>query len=325
MPDNHVRWGILGCGDVTEVKSGPALQKADRSSLVAVMRRDGAKAADYARRHGVQNHYDDADALIADSDVDAVYIATPPSSHKALALKALAAGKPVLVEKPMALDGSECSTMAEAAETAGRSLTIAYYRRALPRFETLRKIVQSGEIGAVRAVSVVQMKPADDSPAEIWKQDPATNGGGLFVDVQTHVLDWLTYTLGPPVAVTGQTHRLDPQSPCEDTIHYLISFADAAASGVCCFASAPPQEHVTIHGANGQASMGFLRPSLIEVTTASGTYTVDKPDPAHVHQPFVERLIAHYLDGAPNPCPPADGRIATDIVDTLYTDYRGKT
>ncbi|MEM8812919.1 MAG: Gfo/Idh/MocA family oxidoreductase [Pseudomonadota bacterium] len=325
MQNNHVRWGILGCGDVTEVKSGPALQKAARSSLVAVMRRDGAKAADYARRHGVPKHYDDADALIGDDEVDAVYIATPPSSHKTLALKALAAGKPILVEKPMALDGSECGAMAEAAAQAKRSLTIAYYRRALPRFEALRSIVQSGEIGAVHAVSVIQIKPAEDTPAETWKRDPATNGGGLFVDVQTHVLDWLAYTLGPPEAVTGQVRRLDPRSPCEDTIHYLVSFPGAAASGACSFASAPPQENVTIHCEKGRASMGFLRPSVVEVTTPTGSYTVDKPDPPHVHQPFVERLIAHYLDGAPNPCPPEDGRIATDIVDTLYADYRGRT
>ena len=87
-----IRWGIIGCGDVTEVKSGPGFQKADGSALVAVMRRDGAKAHDYARRHGVPRAYDRADDLINDPDVDAVYVATPPSSHCSLALKAAAAG-----------------------------------------------------------------------------------------------------------------------------------------------------------------------------------------------------------------------------------------
>src|SRR3954452_10240835 len=98
-----IRWGIIGCGDVTEVKSGPGFQKATGSALVAVMRRDGDKARDYARRHGVARAYDNADDLIQDPEVDAVYIAPPPSSHADLALRTSAAGKPCLVEKPMAL------------------------------------------------------------------------------------------------------------------------------------------------------------------------------------------------------------------------------
>src|SRR5882757_10269989 len=106
--DRLIRWGIIGCGDVTEVKSGPALQRATGSALVAVMRRDRAKAEDYARRHGVARAYDDAAALIADPDVDAVYVATPPSSHAAYTLAAARAGKPVYVEKPMALSHAEC-------------------------------------------------------------------------------------------------------------------------------------------------------------------------------------------------------------------------
>src|SRR3954462_7196180 len=98
---HSVRWGIIGCGDVTEVKSGPGFQKADGSALIAVMRRDGDKARDYARRHGVPCAYDRAEALIADPEVDAVYIATPPSSHLDLACLVAEAGKPCLVEKPM--------------------------------------------------------------------------------------------------------------------------------------------------------------------------------------------------------------------------------
>src|SRR5258706_10250264 len=95
--DKVIRWGIIGCGDVTEVKSGPALQRATGSALVAVMRRDRAKAEDYARRHGVARAYDDGAALIEDPDVDAVYVATPPSSHLDYALAAAKAGEPVYV------------------------------------------------------------------------------------------------------------------------------------------------------------------------------------------------------------------------------------
>ncbi len=90
-----IRWGIIGCGDVTEVKSGPALQKANHSQLVAVMRRTGALARDYAQRHGVPRWYDQADELIHDPEVDAIYIATPPASHKDYTLLTAHAGKPI--------------------------------------------------------------------------------------------------------------------------------------------------------------------------------------------------------------------------------------
>src|SRR5215212_446432 len=144
---SNIRWGIIGCGDVTEVKSGPGFQEADGSALVAVMRRDGAKARDYARRHGVPRAYNSADALIADAEVDAVYVATPPSNHCDLALSIARAGKPCLVEKPMARNHAECMRMVEEFGSRNLPLWVAYYRRALPRFLTVRDCLRNSEIG----------------------------------------------------------------------------------------------------------------------------------------------------------------------------------
>ena len=110
-----INWGIIGCGDVTEIKSGPAFNKVPNSSLVAVMRRDAAKAADYAERHEIANWYNDAAKLINDPKVNAIYIATPPDSHEAYALAAMNAGKPVYVEKPMALNYAAAKNMAAVA------------------------------------------------------------------------------------------------------------------------------------------------------------------------------------------------------------------
>ena len=149
-----VRWGILGCGDVCEVKSGPGFQQAPGSELVAVMRRDGALAEDFARRHGVPKFYADADQLIADPDVSAVYIASPPGSHLELALKVARAGKPAYVEKPMARNLAECQRMIAAFEQAGVPLFIAYYRRALPRFLEAKQLVDSGVLGQLQRVDV---------------------------------------------------------------------------------------------------------------------------------------------------------------------------
>src|SRR5689334_1778000 len=146
------------------------------------MRRDGARAADYARRHGVPRWYDDARALVADPEVDAVYVATPPSTHLEHALLVARAGKPVYVEKPMARDHAECVAMVDGCRAAGVPLFVAYYRRALPRFLKIRELIDGGAIGEPRLVTVTLYQPL--TPEELdastlpWRVDPAIAGGG---------------------------------------------------------------------------------------------------------------------------------------------------
>ena len=165
--------------------------------MVAVMRRNAEKAKDYAARHGVPRWYSNADELIADDEVNAVYIATPPSSHKEYTLKVAQAGKPVFVEKPMALTSAECHEMVDACEKAGVPLLVAYYRRKLPRFEKMRELIQEGTIGNPRAIVVRHFKKAGGLPDQGWKVDATVNGGGFFVDMQSHALDWMDHVFGP--------------------------------------------------------------------------------------------------------------------------------
>lgn len=140
----QVRWGIIGCGDVTEVKSGPAFSRARGSRLDAVMRRSPVLAKDHARRHGVPRWSQDADELIQDPDIDVVYIATPPDSHHEYVLRCAQAGKAVYVEKPMASSHPECLEMIEACESAGVPLWVGYYRRELPRIRVVERLLRSG-------------------------------------------------------------------------------------------------------------------------------------------------------------------------------------
>src|SRR5262245_6562735 len=179
-----IRWGIIGCGDVTEVKSGPGFQKAEGSSLVAVMRRNGNLARDYAQRHGVPKWYDEAEALIHDPEVDAIYVATPPYAHKEYTLLSAKAGKPVYVEKTMAMNYEECQVMIEACQVAGVPLLVAYYRRALARFLKIKMLIEEGAIGEVQTVHIALYKPLP--PAEAikgaWRFQPEIGGGGEFVD-----------------------------------------------------------------------------------------------------------------------------------------------
>src|SRR6188768_1941078 len=197
-----VRWGMIGCGDVTERKSGPGFSKARHSELRAVMRRNGALAADYARRHGVARSHDDASAIIDADDIDAVYIATLTDSHREYTLRCAAAGKPVYVEKPMGMNHAECLDMIAACRAAGVPLWVGYYRRALPRFLAVRDLIAADTIGEVRLVTSRQLQrpPRVDQFADgavPWRVDPALSGGGFFFEGACHTLDFLDYLLGP--------------------------------------------------------------------------------------------------------------------------------
>jgi len=133
-----IRWGIIGCGNVTEVKSGPAYQQTEGFTISAVMRRNLDKAKDYAERHQIGKYYNDADLLINDNDVDAIYIATPPNTHKFYGLKVAKAGKPCCIEKPLTPNYKDSLTIYEAFAAKELPLFVAYYRRCLPRFTKIK-------------------------------------------------------------------------------------------------------------------------------------------------------------------------------------------
>ena len=299
---DRLRWGIIGCGDVTEVKSGPALQKAKRSELVAVMRRDSAKAQDYAHRHGVPRWYSDVEHLLADEQVNAVYIATPPSSHAMLTVQAAKAGKAVLVEKPMALSTQECQAMVEACHGADVPLAVAYYRRALPRFEKMRELIQGGAIGAPRAVVIRHFRCQGALPPQNWKVDPAVNGGGIFVDVQSHTLDWIDHVFGPASNAFGLSANQGKHYAAEDTVSFGFELQHGVlGSGMCAYSAGRDEETVTVYGTAGEISMSFFAPAPLTLTAADGVQRFDLPDPPHVHQPLIEAVARAWLDGAQAP------------------------
>ena len=319
-----IQWGIVGCGDVTEVKSGPALQKAEGSELVAVMRRNAEKAADYAQRHGVPTWYSDAEALIHDPQVNAVYVATPPSSHHEYTVMAAKAGKPILVEKPMALTTAECESMIEACKEANVPLFVAYYRRKLPRFEKMRELVQTGAIGAVRSISIRHFKKQGAMPGQSWKVDPTINGGGYFVDMQAHMLDWMDHVFGPPLEVQGLATRQTESYAAEDAVSISLKYApNILASGIFSYASGREEEEVTIYGSTGEISMGFFRASPVKLLTDEGEEVYDLPDPAHVHQPLVQTIVDELQGGPPSPSTGITAMRTTRVIQQVLATLEG--
>ena len=296
-----IRWGIIGCGDVTEVKSGPALQKARGSALVAVMRRSGDLARDYARRHDVPRWYDDADALIHDPDVDAVYVATPPSSHKDYTIRCAKAGKPVYVEKPMALDFDECRAMIDACRHANVPLFVAYYRRALPRFLEIKRLIDSGAIGEVRTVSATLLRPPDPRVTRgaplPWRVRPEIAGGGLFLDLGSHMLDFLDFALGPISDVQGIASNRGGLYPAEDIVTGTWRFSSGAHGvGTWCFTAAESRDHTEIIGSAGRIEYSTFESTPVVLTTSDGTREIPIANPPHIQQPLIQ-LIVDALDG----------------------------
>ena len=289
----QVRWGIIGCGDVTEVKSGPALQKASGSELIAVMRRSADRARDYAERHSVQRFYTDADALIDDPNVNAVYIATPPDSHADYAVRAARAGKPVYVEKPMARTHAECLRMIEACDRAHVPLFVAYYRRALPYFLKVKELVESDAIGAVRSIHItLQQKPIAVDRAQLpWRVDPTISGGGLFFDLASHQLDFLDFLFGPIERASGAAANRAGLYAAEDTVSATFQFSSGPiGSGSWCFCASENRDCIELIGESGQIDFSTFSFAPIALRN-SGEHTFDIAPPAHVQQPLVQTVV----------------------------------
>jgi predicted dehydrogenase len=296
-----IRWGMIGCGDVTEVKSGPGFQKADHSSLVAVMRRDAVLARDYAERHHVPRWYDNADELIRDAEVDAVYIATPPSSHKQYTLISAAAGKPVYVEKPMALTFDECLEMIGKCRSAGVPLFVAYYRRALPRFLKIKELIDSQAIGEVRFVSVKLCQPLgpEDLTSENvpWRVVPEIAGGGRFVDLASHTLDFLDYALGPITEVLGQASNQANKYRAEDIVTGTFKFASGVhGTGTWCFTAFTKLDLTEIVGSCGKISFSTFDAEPVELVNGNGSSRYAFDYPPHIEQPLIQTVVNELID-----------------------------
>jgi 1,5-anhydro-D-fructose reductase (1,5-anhydro-D-mannitol-forming) len=317
-----VRWGIIGCGDVTEVKSGPGFALARGSELVAVMRRSGALAADYAKRHGVGRWYDNADALIADPEVDAVYVATPPGSHAQYALAIAAAGKPAYVEKPMARHGPECDRMVEAFERADLPLFVAYYRRRLPCFIKVAELLGSGAIGRLTGVTYRLAEP-HHRKSGIWRTDAVLAGAGHFLDVGSHALDLLDYLLGPLGDVVGTAANLASDYDVEDNV--ALAFRGAGASGSMSwnFASTVSDDTMRLSGTEGELTFAMFTSKPIKLEDASGIHLFDLPYPPHVGQPMIESVVDDLLGRGECPSTGVSARRTSRVMDRVLDGYYG--
>jgi len=317
-----VRWGIIGCGNVTEYKSGPAFQKIRNSELVAVMRRNGKLARDYAYRHHVPKWYDDADKLIDDPDINAVYIATPPSSHLKYALRVIKAGKPVYVEKPMARSFAECQQVLQASATADIPLFVAYYRRALPRFLKIKEIMERGDIGEIRTVNVrFFRRPSDrDLKGEYhWRIDPEIAGCGYFCDLGSHMIDLMQFYFGNIIDVHGFAENKAGLYDIEDTVAVNFKFENGVfGSGNWCFCCNEDLDQTDIVGSKGKIIYSTFgnEPFIVHTKRRIKEYKIHHPE--HIQQGLIETVV-NELNGT-GKCPSTGKTAALTnwVIDNIF-------
>ncbi len=320
-----INWGIIGCGDVTELKSGPAFNKVQDSALVAVMRRDAEKAASYAYRHNVPKWFTDADLLINDPDVNAIYIATPPSTHHFYAMAAINAGKPVYLEKPMALNAKEAADIAATANRKNIPLTVAHYRREQPKFLKIKQLLHNNVIGDVRFCQLQFLRPSLSAEAlqvekTFWRVNPDVSGGGLFHDLAPHQLDLMLYFFGDFKDVSGFALNQAGIYKADDIVTTNIIFKSAVVfNGLWSFAATPGMDADTceIVGTKGKISFSVFDNQTFKLTVDNKTEIFSFEPLIHVQLPMIRKVVPYFLNKATNPCSAAEAVRVMQIIDAV--------
>lgn len=296
----QINWGFIGCGEVTEKKSGPAFNDVAGSQVVAVMSRHERNARAYAEKHGIRKWYTDAQRLIDDPDVNAIYIATPPSSHATYAIMSMKAGKPVYVEKPLASSYEDCVRINRISTQTGVPCFVAYYRRYLPYFNKVKEILDSDEIGKIITVQIrfsVPPRQLDVHSGQLpWRLCPEVSGGGYFYDLAPHQLDLLQYLFGVIIKAHGYTANRAHLYEAEDTVSAVFRFANGlTGSASWCFVGheSASEDSIEIIGDRGSLAFSVFNYDPIRLVTSEGIRCYTVPNPAYVQLPIIRNVIEH--------------------------------
>ena len=297
----EIGWGFIGCGEVTEKKSGPAFNEVPGSHVVAVMSRNAEKAESYAKRHNIKKWYTDPLELINDPEINAIYIATPPSSHATFAIMAMKAGKPVYIEKPLAASYEDCARINRISELTGVPCFVAYYRRYLPYFQKVKQIIQSGAIGTPANVQIRFSVPPRDLDYKSngslpWRLQPDIAGGGYFYDLAPHQLDLIQDIFGVITRAHGYCSNMAKLYKAEDTISACFYFENGLpGSGSWCFVGhqSAKEDRIEVIGEKGMLSFSVYNYSPIQLVTSEGRSSIVVPKPPYVQLPIIRSVIEH--------------------------------
>lgn len=322
---------MIGCGSVTELKSGPAFSKVPHSKLVAVMRRNLNLAKDYALRHNVENYYSDATELLNNPGINAVYVATPPESHARYAIQAMNAGKDVYVEKPMARTYAECLEMIQASEATGKSLHVAYYRRTLPAFLKVKELIESNAIGKPLTVNIKLHKPLRENDKvtenQTWHVKPEISGAGYFYDLASHQFDYLDFLFGPITSAKGIASNIGGYYEVEDTVSAAFTFASGVVgSGSWCFVvdRNSEEDRIEIKGTEGEITFSTFKVEDVVLKSKNKTETFSFQNPENIQHNLITQLVESLRTGSECVSTMYSAARTSKVIEQIVKDYYDK-
>ena len=295
-----------------------------RNQLVAACRRDASKLAEFCKTFDVPRSYTGASALVADEGVDAVYIATPVRQHLPQTLLAAAAGKHVLVEKPMAMDVEQCDQMIEACERAGVRLGVAYYRRFYPIVRRLEQLIRGGAIGTPLAVSAVTATPLAMAPEDegYWRVIETDGGGGALMDVGSHRINVFLHLLGEIDQVKAICQRVAASYEAEDAAVLALRFTSGMVGTLQCHFGAADPDEFAITGTRGRLIARPLNGEQLLIEIDGSTTTETLPPAANFNAPLIADFVAAIRENRPPEVDGQEGRATNVIMAAAYQDCR---
>jgi 1,5-anhydro-D-fructose reductase (1,5-anhydro-D-mannitol-forming) len=296
-----LNWIVIGIGDITTRRVIPAIQSEPRSHLYGLVTRDPAKAAPYNTR--VWSTLDEA---LADTSVEAVYVATPVFLHAPQTIQSLRAGKHVLCEKPMAMNEAEARTMLQSAEESSRTFGVAYYRRLYPKVQRAKELLEAGAIGKPVLAELTCHSWFDGQGSRSWLVDPARAGGGPLFDIASHRIDVLNFLFGQPLRATGQLSNAVHHYAVEDNATVMIEYAGGVRGIVDVrWHSKISRDECRIRGTDGEMELSPLNgPDLVYTNLVQPDSVQHRghehlPAHANLHYPMIENFVDAALGKAP--------------------------
>ncbi|MGO8796494.1 MAG: Gfo/Idh/MocA family protein [Candidatus Sulfotelmatobacter sp.] len=300
-----LNWIVVGIGDISTRRVIPAIQAESRSRLYGLVTRDAVKAARYNART-----WGRVEEALGDAAIDVVYVATPVFLHAPQTLASLRAGKHVLCEKPMAMNEAEARNMVQAAEECGRKFGVAYYRRAYPKVQRAKQLLNAGAIGQPFLAELTCHEWREDMPGHrSWLLDPAQAGGGPLFDIASHRVDVLNFLFGQPQRAAGYISNAVHRLEVEDNATVMIDYAGGVRGIVDVrWHSKIKRDECRIRGTEGEMELSPLNgPDLIY---PGGRESL--PVHANVHIPMIENFVDAVLEDAP---------LLASGADAFWTDW----
>lgn len=323
----NVNWGMIGCGQVTEVKSGPGLYKSENSNLVGVYNVDYDLTLDYIKRHNIEKAYKTVDELLNDPAVDVVYVATPPKFHFQYAMDILHAGKIPYIEKPVATNYEQCLEIKALSEKLQIPVYAAFYRRGVEKFLKIKELLDNKEIGDIRYVYVTQIMPVEDSELDRtklpWRVIPAISGGGKFLDMGVHVLDVLVMFFGNIERMEGIVTNQGGYYDADDTVMGTFQFENGiAGTGTWCYVADKNINEVQIVGEKGRITYDGLSAKRFTLEKDGKVDTFHFEEPEHASMPYQQAIVNELIGKEKSEANFEQAINTVKITDMILDDYR---